>query len=92
MSQIGLCFAKTVLDGSMAPRYVVGQKVVVVPPENSISPRDSSIEAFAGQVGKVSDYRWINLRGQVFYIYTVKIGTDEKEMVLHEDELEPAMA
>ena len=92
MGQIGLCFAKTVLDDSMVPRYMIGQKVVVVPPENSISPRDSSIEPFAGQVGKVIDYHWISMRGQVFYVYTVKIGTDEKEMVLHEDELEPVMA
>jgi len=26
--------------------------------------------------------------GEVFYIYTVKIGDDEKEIVLHEDEME----
>ncbi len=76
----------------MAPRYIVGQKVVVVSPENSISPRDSSIELFAGQVGKVCDYHWINLRDEVFYIYTVKVGVDEKEMVLHEDELRPILA
>ena len=75
----------------MAPRYIVGQKVVVISPKNSISPRDSSIGSFAGQVGKVCDYKWINLRDEVFYIYTVKVGIDEKEMVLHEDELGPAL-
>ncbi len=75
----------------MAPKYNIGQNVIITPAKGQhLSPRDSSIEPYAGQIGKVTDYYWITVnRGEVFYIYTVQIGTDLKEVVLHEDELEP---
>ena len=75
----------------MAPKYEIGQQVVIRPVKGQhLSPRDSTIEPYAGQIGKVTDYHWITVkRGEVFYIYTVQIGTDLKEVVLHEDELQP---
>jgi hypothetical protein len=73
----------------MGPKYQIGQKVIVKkiktePP----SARDSDIGQYAGQRGTVTNYYWINPRAsEVFYIYTVRIGTDYKEIVLHEDEM-----
>ncbi len=73
----------------MAPRYKIGQKVIITPVNDGrLSPRDSALGPFKGQSGEIVDYYWINLdRGEVFYIYTVRIGTDYEEVVLHEDEL-----
>jgi len=76
-------------------QYRVGQKVVVAPVANSsLSPRDSDLEKYVGQRGEITDCYWITLdRGtKVFYIYSVKIGEGEKELVLHEDELQPDIA
>ena len=77
-------------SSSMAAKYQTGQKVTITPVKNQhLSPRDSDIEPYAGKVGKVIDYYWIcPSTGEVFYIYTVRIETDQKEVVLHEDELE----
>ncbi len=75
----------------MAPKFNIGQKVVIKPVSNQrLSPRDTDVEQYAGQIGEVADYYWISLsRGtNVFYIYTIRIGTGHKEIVLHEDELE----
>ena len=75
----------------MAPKYKIGQKVIITPVKNQhLSPRDSDLEPYAGQVGEVTDYHWISPSTTVgvFYIYTVRIGTGHKEVVLHEDELE----
>ena len=75
----------------MAPKYKIGQKVIITPVKNqALSPRDSSLEPYAGQVGEVTDYHWISpsTAAGVFYIYTVRIGTSRKKVVLHEDELE----
>ena len=73
----------------MAPKYEIGQKVIVVPIKNQcLSPRDSDLEPYVGTIGKVIDYYWISYNtGEMFYIYTVRMGTDCKEVVLHEDEL-----
>ena len=74
----------------MAPKYNIGQKVVITPVKNQhLSPRDSGLEPYAGQVGEVTNYHWISLNTAVgvFYIYTVRIETSHKEVVLHEDEL-----
>jgi len=72
----------------MAPKYEIGQKVIITPVRNQhLSPRDSNIEPYAGQSGTVTDYYWISRGAEVFYIYTVRIGNDDKEVVLHEDEL-----
>lgn len=75
----------------MAPKYKIGQKVIITPVKNQhLSPRDSDLEPYAGQVGEVADSYWISPSTVVgaFYIYTVRIGTSHKEVVLHEDELE----
>ena len=74
----------------MAPRYEVGQIVIITPVKNQhLSPRDSSIDPFAGQIGKIVDYYWLNShRGEAFYIYIVRIETSHTEVALHEDELE----
>ena len=80
-------------SSEMAPKYDIGQKVVIRPVRNkSLSPRDSDLERYAGQSGEVTNYHWISLeRGaKVFYIYTVRIGNGYKEVVLHEDELDIA--
>ena len=73
----------------MAPKYKIGQKVVVTPVKNQrLSPRDSGLEPYAGRIGEVIHYYWISpTRGEVFYIYTVRMETDSKEVVVHEDEL-----
>ena len=78
-------------SNSMAPKYEIGQKVIIRPVNNrNLSPRGSELEQYAGQSGEVTDYYWISLdRGtKVFYIYTVRIGGGHQEVVLHEDELE----
>lgn len=75
----------------MTSKYAVGQKVIITPVHNQhLSPRDYDLEQYAGQIGEITDYYSITLdRGaKVFYIYTVRIGTSHKEVVLHEDELE----
>ncbi len=75
----------------MAPKYQIGQKVVITPVKTQqLSPRDAALEPYAGQIGKVADYYWISLgsSGGVFYIYTVSMEADQKELVVHEDELE----
>ena len=74
----------------MAPKYNIGQKVVITPVSNQHpSPRDAGLEQYAGQVGEVTDFYWVSPNtGKVFYIYTVRIGEEQKELVLHEDEIE----
>lgn len=74
----------------MEPKYQIGQKVIVKQFKTKLpSARDSDIGQYAGQSGTVTNYYWISPnRGEVFYIYTVKISTSQKEIVLHEDEIE----
>jgi len=80
-------------SNAMAPKYEIGQQVIIRPVKNqTVSPRDSDIEPYAGQIGTITDYYSISRRGaEAFYIYTVKIESDGKEVVLHEDELESYM-
>jgi hypothetical protein len=75
----------------MAPKYNIGQKVTIKPVgTQSLSARDSGLEQYAGQSGTVIDYYWISLGGgaRSFYVYTVRVGTEDEEITLHEDELE----
>ncbi len=74
----------------MAPKYEIGQKVIITPVKNQqLSPRDSDIGAYAGRSGKVTDYYWMNTgSGEAFYIYTVQIEAGHKDIVLHEDEIQ----
>ena len=77
----------------MAPKYEKGQKVIITPVKNQhMSPRDASIEAYAGSRGKVTDYYWISTgTGEAFYVYTVRVESDEADIVLHEDEIQACM-
>ena len=74
----------------MNPKCNVGQKVVIRPASNqSDPPRDSAIASYAGQIGEVTRYYWLSPReGEVFYLYTVRVGTGYTEIVLYEDEIE----
>jgi hypothetical protein len=88
---LGIYYFPDILHGnSMAPKYEIGQKVIITPVKNQhLSPRDSDIGAYAGRSGKVMNYYWINTgRGEAFYIYTVRLGADDKDIVLHEDEMQ----
>ena len=78
----------------MDPKYIVGQKVVIQPvSEQGITQRENEISQFAGQIGQVADFYWISPRtGQIFYIYNVRVGNKRKEVVVYEDELEPALS
>jgi hypothetical protein len=73
----------------MEPKYKLGQKVIIKPVKNRLSSaRESDVGQYAGQSGIVTDYYWIRpSAGEVFFVYTVKIGDSEKEIVLHEDEM-----
>ena len=73
----------------MSAKYWIGQKVVVVPAKTGdLSPRDSDIAQYAGQKGEITDLYSISPRGsEVFYIYTVRIESVDKDIVLHEDEI-----
>ena len=77
----------------MTHKYDRGQKVIITPVKNQhVSPRDSDIGAYAGRSGKVIDYYWINTSmGEAFYIYTVRIEAEHKDIVLHEDEIQAYM-
>ncbi len=78
----------------MAAKYWIGQKVVVTPVRTeSFSPRDSDIAQYAGQRGEITDLYSISpTGGEVFYIYTVQLEADEKNIVLHEDEIQADVA
>ena len=73
----------------MAPKYEIGQKVIIRPVSSQpLSPRDCDIEPYAGQSGEVTDYYWVSPhKGEVFYIYTVQVEAGNKQIVLHEDEI-----
>ena len=74
----------------MESKYKIGQRVIAkLDKSQALSARDASIEQYVGQSGIVTDFYWIRPdAGEVFFIYTVKMGDDEEEVVLYEDELE----
>ncbi|MFC1847488.1 hypothetical protein ACFLW5_01565 [Chloroflexota bacterium] len=76
----------------MEPKYQVGHKVIIKQFKTKMpSARDSDIGQYSGQSGTVTNYYWItSVTGEVFYIYTVKIGDDQREIVFHEDEVKAA--
>ena len=78
------------------PRYAKGQKVIIRPVnEAGLTARESDVNAFAGQVGEITNFYWINPREeQIFYIYKVRVGKERearKEIVVYEDELQPVL-
>jgi hypothetical protein len=73
----------------MNPVFNNGQEVIVRPVDlRSASTRDSTLEPFSGKVGKVVDSFWISPEaGRTFYLYRVRFPENNKELVLHEDEI-----
>ena len=73
----------------MEPKYKIGQKVTVRKlKSNSSALRDAEISQYASQSGMVTNYYSIRTNwSKVFYLYTVKIGSGQKDIVLHEDEI-----
>lgn len=72
----------------MPPLYKIGQQVIVKPVKaEGRSPRDCTIESYAGQTGKIINYYWIDLHGKTVYIYSVRLHKEDKEIALHEDEI-----
>jgi hypothetical protein len=80
-------------QNEVKPRYIKGQKVIVKPvDEQGITRREYSVNEYAGKVGEISDYYYIRPRSeQVFFMYHVRVGKERKEIVVYEDELEPAL-
>ncbi len=74
----------------MESKYKIGQRVIAKPDKSqALSARDSGIEQYVGQSGIVTDYYWIRPNaGEIFFIYTVKMGDGQEEIVLYEDEME----
>ncbi|MFC2059909.1 hypothetical protein ACFLTZ_02290 [Chloroflexota bacterium] len=73
----------------MPTAYEIGQEVIIKPvDEQSVSLREAAILSYAGQTATISNYHWIAppTRG-VFYLYTVRVGNSNKEIVLYEDEI-----
>jgi hypothetical protein len=84
----------TMKNNAVRPRYVKGQRVIVRPvSEKGVTQREYNVNEYAGQVGQISNFYWISPRtGQYFFIYNVRIGRERKEIVVYEDELEPALS
>ncbi len=74
----------------MESKYKIGQRVIAkLVKSQALSARDSGVEQYAGQSGIVTDYYWIRpSAGQVFFIYTIKMGESQEEIVLYEDEIQ----
>ncbi len=78
----------------MEPKYTVGQRVIIQPvSEDGLTKRENDVSAYAGEIGEVADFFWISPRtGQIFFIYNVRVGASEREVVVYEDELEACLA
>ncbi len=70
--------------------YEIGEEVLIKPvKKQSLSLRESTLTTYTGQTGKVINYHWIvPPTGEVFYLYTVLVDNDNKEIVLYEDEIQ----
>jgi hypothetical protein len=84
----------TMEQNKVKPKFVIGQKVIIQPvSEQGATKRENEINQYAGQVGEVSNYYWINPRNhQVFYMYNVKVGEQQREIAVYEDELDPCLS
>ncbi len=72
----------------MNAKYEKYQKVIITPVQEQLTSRETGIKKYAGKIGQVIDYYWVEIgRGDVFYVYTVQVEEDKKEIVLHEDEM-----
>ena len=74
----------------MPAKYEIGQKIVIKPvSEQSLSLRDATLNKYSGLTGEITDYYWIRPPiGPLFYLYTVRIGPSNEDIVLYEDEIE----
>ena len=82
------------MDKRPRPKYVKGQKVIIQPVGGpGTSQRENELTRYAGEVGEISNYYWINPRNsQIFYMYNVKVGEHRKEIAVYEDEIEPCLS
>jgi hypothetical protein len=73
----------------MSASYEIGQEVLIKPVvQQGPSLRESTTLPYAGKTGMISNYYWIAPPdGQVFYLYTVRVGDSNREIVLYEDEI-----
>ena len=73
----------------MSAKYEIGQMVTITPvSKQSLSTRDADLHQYADLTGEITNYHWIRPpTGEIFYLYTVKIGSRYKEIVLYEDEI-----
>ena len=73
----------------MVATYEIGQEVIIKPVnEQSLSLREAALLPYAGQTGTISNYHWIAPpTREVFYLYTMRVGKSNKEIVLYEDEI-----
>lgn len=73
----------------MPAAYEIGQEVIIKPvSEQNVSIREDAIRPYAGQTGTIADYYWIDPpTGEIFYLYTVRVGSSNKDIVLYEDEI-----
>lgn len=71
----------------MPASYEIGQEVIIKPvSQHSLSLRDASMLPYTGQTGTISNYySMAPPSGEVFYLYTVRVGN--KEIVVYEDEI-----
>ena len=79
------------------PKYKLGQAVIITKPADSSSTsiRDCKLEPYVGHTGRITKFYWIGPRtGDVFFVYVVavKISGKEKEIIVHEDEIEKTFA
>ncbi|MFC1954566.1 hypothetical protein ACFLVZ_01935 [Chloroflexota bacterium] len=77
----------------MTATYEIGQEMIVKPvSEQSLSLRGEAILPYVGQTGTITNYHWINPpAGDVFYLYSLRVGTSNREIVLYDDEIEPVI-
>ena len=69
-------------------QYGKNQKVIITPVQEQMTSIETGMQKYAGKICQVLDYYWVEIgRGDVFYVYTVQVEEDKKEIVLHEDEL-----
>ena len=73
----------------MTAKYEIGQKVTITPVrEQGASTRNSDVHEYAGLTGEITNYYWLRPpAGEAFYLYTVRISTINKDIVLYEDEI-----
>jgi len=74
----------------MPAAYEIGEDILIKPvSEQGLSLRESTLNPYTGQTGKIINYHWIiPPTGEVFYLYTVQVDNDNKELVLYEDEIQ----